>query len=115
MCGACTLCAWVFAPGVNERWEHVFQRLPADPPDKLQRLICRGKHGLILAYSWAAHYATVVGRDEKDLVQMRVQQLPTKLRAILIPGIRRTPILNCYEGMAEIGAGRSLKVNMIWI
>ncbi|KAJ7020282.1 hypothetical protein C8F04DRAFT_1014408 [Mycena alexandri] len=37
--------------------------------------MCRGKHGLTLAYSWAAYYATVVEPDEKDLVQMRVQQL----------------------------------------
>ncbi|KAJ7029848.1 hypothetical protein C8F04DRAFT_1368731 [Mycena alexandri] len=40
----------------NKQWERVFQRKPTDPSDKLQRLMCRGQHGLILAYSWAAHY-----------------------------------------------------------
>ncbi|KAJ7698156.1 hypothetical protein B0H16DRAFT_1837813 [Mycena metata] len=58
-----------------KQWERVFQKKPTDPSDKLQRPMCRGKHGLILAYSWAAHYATVVGPDERDLVLMRVQQL----------------------------------------
>jgi hypothetical protein len=38
-------------------------------------LMCRGEHGLILAHASAAHYASVVGIDEQDLIQNRVQAL----------------------------------------
>jgi hypothetical protein len=34
--------------------------------------MCRGKHGLILAHAWAAHYAGVVGTNEQDLIQNQV-------------------------------------------
>jgi hypothetical protein len=61
----------------NEGWEHVFQKLPSDPDDKLTRLVShgRGKHGLILAHAWADHYATIAKPDERHLIQLRVQSL----------------------------------------
>jgi hypothetical protein len=61
----------------NHEWEHVFQKQPGDPDDKLQKLVShgRGKHGLILAHAWARHYATVAKPDERDLIQLRVQTL----------------------------------------
>ncbi|KAJ7816424.1 hypothetical protein B0H14DRAFT_2602686 [Mycena olivaceomarginata] len=39
----------------NHQWEHVFQKQPGDPDDKLQKLVSsgRGMHGLILAHAWA--------------------------------------------------------------
>ncbi|KAJ7810200.1 hypothetical protein B0H13DRAFT_2384731 [Mycena leptocephala] len=59
----------------NRKWERAFQKKPGDPPNKIQTLMCCGKHGLILANAWAAHDAGVVGIDEQDLIQNRVQAL----------------------------------------
>ena len=61
----------------NQQWMRVFQKKPGDPADKLEKLVScgRGKHGLILAYGWAAHYATVVSPVERDLIQLRIQTL----------------------------------------
>ncbi|KAJ7357972.1 hypothetical protein DFH08DRAFT_437576 [Mycena albidolilacea] len=61
----------------NHEWEHVFQKQPGDPDDKLQKLVSHGhgKHGLILAHAWARHYATVAKPDERDRIQLRVQTL----------------------------------------
>ncbi|KAF7346736.1 Reverse transcriptase-RNase H-integrase [Mycena sanguinolenta] len=61
----------------NQQWEHVFQKKPGDPDNKLENLVSRGrgKHGLILAHAWAAHYTTVVEPGERELIQLRVQTL----------------------------------------
>ncbi|KAF7354492.1 hypothetical protein MVEN_01138500 [Mycena venus] len=75
----------------NAQWERVFQKLPGQPDNKLTNLVAygRGKHGLILAHAWAAHYATVVTPAERDLIQLRVQSL-LKLITNSIPVISLT-------------------------
>ncbi|KAJ7858209.1 hypothetical protein B0H14DRAFT_2577829 [Mycena olivaceomarginata] len=61
----------------NHQWEHVFQKQPGDPDDKLQKLMSSGcrMHGLILAHAWAKCYATVAKPDERNLIQLQVQTL----------------------------------------
>jgi hypothetical protein len=63
----------------NSQWENVFQKKPGDPPDKMRTLMSRGKHGLILAHAWAAHYARVVEANERELIQIRVQAVLTQI------------------------------------
>ncbi|KAJ7676361.1 hypothetical protein B0H17DRAFT_1238116 [Mycena rosella] len=48
---------------------------PVFPSHKDGPLVSRGKHGLILAYTWAAHYAPLVAPDELFLVELRIQTL----------------------------------------
>lgn len=59
----------------NRHWERVFQKHPSDPSAKLHSLVSRGKHGIILAHAWAAHYATVVPATDLPMIKLRVEQL----------------------------------------
>jgi hypothetical protein len=62
----------------NIEWEHVFQAKSRDEPLSAKfPLVCRGKHGLILAHAWASHYAGLESTTATDLdmIQLRVEAL----------------------------------------
>ncbi|KAF7290227.1 hypothetical protein MIND_01336300 [Mycena indigotica] len=59
----------------NRGWERVFSKKPNEPATGLYPLITRGRHGVILAHSWAKHFAAEVEADQKQLILLRVEQL----------------------------------------
>ncbi|KAF7348260.1 Reverse transcriptase-RNase H-integrase [Mycena sanguinolenta] len=70
----------------NKEWERVFQIRPNNPAEKVASLVCRGKHGLILAHAWAEHYAPRVNESERVLVQLRVQRLIALIKEVSMKG-----------------------------
>ncbi|KAJ7903255.1 hypothetical protein B0H13DRAFT_1882099 [Mycena leptocephala] len=70
----------------NIEWEHVFQAKSRDEPLSAKfPLVCRGKHGLILAHAWASHYAGLESTTATDLdmIRLRVEALLRLIPAAL--------------------------------
>ncbi|KAF7378021.1 Reverse transcriptase-RNase H-integrase [Mycena sanguinolenta] len=67
----------------STEWERVFQAKSASEPLEAKfPLVCRGKHGLILAYAWASHYVNLQSVKDAE-IEMMVPRLEALL--VLIP------------------------------
>jgi hypothetical protein len=62
----------------NQSWERVFQR--ADAEKKL--LVVRGKYGLDLAHTYAAHFAKVAGIEENNGLGLMAQHVKALIELI---------------------------------
>ncbi|KAJ7323236.1 hypothetical protein DFH08DRAFT_874755 [Mycena albidolilacea] len=66
----------------SNQWERVFQlKSSTDLPESKYPLVCRGKHGLILAHAWATHYLTLDSVTASD-VEMMLPRVEALLRLI---------------------------------
>ena len=62
----------------NQSWERVFQR--ADAEKKL--LVVRGKYGLDLAHTYAAHFTKVAGIEENNGLGLMAQRVKVLIELI---------------------------------
>jgi hypothetical protein len=72
----------------SNQWERVFQlKSSTDLPESKYPLVCRGKHGLILAHAWATHYLTLDSATAGDITMMlpRVEALLRLIPAAYVP------------------------------
>ncbi|KAF7370112.1 Reverse transcriptase-RNase H-integrase [Mycena sanguinolenta] len=88
----------------NKEWERVFQLRPNNPAEKVASLVCRGKHGLILAHAWAEHYAPRVNESERVLVQLRVQRLIALIKEVSMKGFAVKKNASCEAPDSDIEA-----------
>ncbi|KAJ7697685.1 hypothetical protein B0H17DRAFT_1197343 [Mycena rosella] len=93
----------------NQEWERAFQKKSGEPPEILHSLVSRGKHGLILAYTWAAHYTPLVAPDELFLVELRIQTLLALITAAL--AAPHSTEKNISDGHAAEHADEELDLN----
>jgi hypothetical protein len=67
----------------STQWERVFQaKSISEPLSSKFPLVCRGKHGLILAHAWASHYVNLTSATAED-IGMIIPRLEALL--LLIP------------------------------
>ncbi|KAJ7673479.1 hypothetical protein B0H17DRAFT_1183247 [Mycena rosella] len=71
----------------STQWKRAFQsKSKLDPIELKFHLVCRGKNGLVLAHTWAAHYVGFVGLTyarDLDMIPSRLEALLALIRLAL--------------------------------